>query len=322
MAKQDSSSETPSGAPGWERDLVTRLASAALKEQRRARRWSVFFKLLLFAYLIALIVPLYWEDGELKLGKEEKHTALVEIKGVVADGKEANAEDIIEGLRDAFDDKDTKGVILRINSPGGSPVQAGYVYDEIRRLREEHPDIPLYAVVVDMAASGGYYIATAADKIYVNKASLVGSVGVRLDSFGLVGAIDKLGVQRRLYTAGDHKGMLDPFLPEDATEVEHINQLLENIYIQFTTAVKEGRGDRLKDDPRIFSGLVWSGEQAVAMGMADDFGSASYVAREVVKAEELEDFTPPTDYLERLAKRIGASASESLAGWLTGTEWR
>lgn len=305
MNEQNENRESTAGQP-WERDVLNRLAFATLNEQRRSRRWSIFFKALMFVYLFALLALLIpgEGDGHISVGR---HTALVDVKGIIADGADASADNIINGLRDAFDDSETVGVILRINSPGGSPVQAGYVYDEIKRLRQLHPKVPVYAVVSDMCASGGYYIAAAADKIYANRASVVGSIGVLMNGFGFVGTMDKLGVERRLFTAGDHKGFLDPFSPEKPDDVAHIKKLLADIHQQFIGAVKAGRGDRLKDDPKLFSGLVWTGDQAVELGLVDGLGSTSYVAREVIGAEDIVDYTPRPRYFERLAARIGSS---------------
>ncbi len=296
----------------WHRDLVNRLAFASLNEQRRARRRNVFFKVLLALYLGAILL-LYW-PGEWPdtAGSGEKHTALVELKGIISDEAEASADNVISGLRDAFEDDNTAGVILRINSPGGSPVQAGYIYDEMKRLREKYPDIPLYAVITDICASGGYYVATAADEIYVDKASIVGSIGVRMDSFGFVGTMDKLGVERRLYTAGESKAFLDPFLPSKASDVAHIETLLVDIHEQFINAVKDGRGDRLKESEDMFSGLIWTGEESLAMGMADGLGSSSYVAREIIEAEEIVEFTAEPDLLERFTDRLGIATAQAL----------
>ncbi len=301
----------------WERDLVNRLAFASLTEQRRTRRWGIFFKFLLAIYLVAIMF-LYW-PGEVEapgLGKE--HSALIEIGGVIADDNEASADNVVSGLRDAFEDKKTKGIILRINSPGGSPVQAGYIHDEIKRLRKKYPDTPLYAVITDMCASGGYYVAAAADKIYADKASIVGSIGVRMDGFGFVEAMEKLGVERRLLTAGEHKGFLDPFLPTQRMEVEHVQQLLQDIHRQFIGVVKKGRGDRLADDDKLFSGLVWTGEQGKELGLVDEFGSAGYVAREIIGAEKIHDFTYKPNYIDRLAKRFGMAMGKSIASELSG----
>jgi protease-4 len=298
-------------SPDWERKTLEELAFASLKEGRRQRRWGIFFKLLGFAYLFLLLGMLLSGQDVLK-DKVGKHTALVNLKGVIADDAKASADNVVTGLRKAFEDKNTVGVILRINSPGGSPVQSSYINREIKRLREKYPDIPLYAVITDIGASGAYYVAAAADKIYADEGSIVGSIGVRMDGFGFVDAIDKLGVDRRLYTAGDHKGMLDPFLPEDAGEAEHIQTLLDQIHQQFIDTVKEGRGDRLKDDPSIFSGLVWTGEEAIALGLIDEFGSSGYVAREVFKEDDIVDFTKEEDLLERLSERLGSSVAQAL----------
>ena len=297
---------------GWERELIERLASSALTEQRRARRWGIFFKFLLFLYLFALLA-VYLPEDWLGAGMgTKKHSALVDVSGVIADDGAANADDIITGLRDAFDDHNTEGVILRINSPGGSPVQAGYVYDEIRRLRREHPDVKLYAVISDTGASGAYYIASAADAIYADKASIVGSIGVLIDGFGFVDTLQKLGVERRLMTAGDHKGFLDPFSPVRPEDQAYAKEMLETIHAQFIASVKQGRGDRLKEDPKLFSGLVWAGEEAFALGLVDGLGSAGYVAREVIGAEDIVDYTTQPDVWQRLADRIGVAMAEVL----------
>ncbi|MEW6646928.1 MAG: S49 family peptidase [Pseudomonadota bacterium] len=296
---------------GWERDVLNRLAFASLNEQRRARRWSIFFKGLMFLYLFALLALMLpgQQGGSVKLGR---HTALVEVKGVIADGTEASADNIVSGLRKAFEDKNTAGVILRINSPGGSPVQSGYVYDEIKRLRAKYPEIPLHAVVSDMCASGGYYIAAAADSIYANRASVVGSIGVLMNGFGFVDAMDRLGVERRLLTAGEHKGFLDPFSPSRPEDVAHIKTILGDIHTQFITAVKEGRGARLKDDPALFSGLVWTGEQGMELGLVDGLASASQVARDVIGAENIVDFTPRPHYFEKLAASLGTAMANGM----------
>ncbi|MET0102329.1 MAG: signal peptide peptidase SppA [Sedimenticola sp.] len=302
----------------WERELVQKLVFSSLNEQKRTRRWNIFFKFILFGYLITLL--LLWMPDEIpgmdtvKAGGD--HTALVEVKGVILDDSEASADNVVTGLRDAFEDDNTKGVILRINSPGGSAVQAGYVYDEILRLKEKHEDIPVYAVVTDMCASGGYYIASAADKIYVDKASIVGSIGVLMNGFGFVDGMQKLGVERRLMTAGEHKGIMDPFSPVKEEEREHMQQLLDKIHQQFIEAVKTGRGERLKDDERLFTGLFWTGEESIGLGLADGLGSSSYVARELIGAEDIVDFTPSEDLIERFAKRIGAGAASAFANIL------
>lgn len=305
--------EALSGKDDWQRDLVNRLAFASLNEQRRARRWSVFFKFLLALYLGAVLL-LYWPTDWPAMTKTGgKHTALVELKGIISDELEASADIVIAGLQDAFEDDNTAGVILRINTPGGSPVQAGYIYNEIKRLREKYPDTPIYAVVTDMCASGGYYVAAATDKIYVDKASIVGSIGVRMDSFGFVGGMEKLGIERRLYTAGESKGFLDPFSPARDSDIEHINAVLNNIHEQFITAVREGRGERLQDDPELFSGLIWTGEEGLELGLVDAIGSAGYVAREVIGEEEVVDYSQEPDLLERLTNRIGVAMAKGLS---------
>ncbi len=301
----NSPSESNNDNPKWQEEIVNRLAFAALNEQRRSRRWNIFFKTLFIAYLFLVFFALYLPEETGKGITVGKHTALVEFSGMIAPNAEANADTLVGGLRAAFEDDNTAGVILRINSPGGSPVQAGYVYDEIKRLREKHPDIKLYAVVTDMAASGGYYVAAAADEIYADKASVVGSIGVLMNSFGFTEAMKKLGIERRLYTAGEHKGMLDPFSKENPADVAHLKTMLNNIHQQFIDAVKEGRGDRLADDPNIFSGLFWTGEESVALGLVDGLGSSSYVAREIIKQEKIVDYTLRPEFWQRFADRIG-----------------
>jgi protease-4 len=295
----------------WERELVTRLASAALKEQRRARLWGIFFKLLGFAYVsLILVLALDWKGAEVS-GK--KHTAMVEVNGLIAPGAGASAEKITAALQAAFKDKNTQGVVVRINSPGGSPVQAQAIYDEMRRLRKKHPETPLYAVVEDVCASGGYFVAVGADRIYVGKASIVGSIGVLMNGFGFTGLMDKLGIERRLITAGENKGMLDPFSPLADKDKEHIQTMMSDIHQQFIGVVREGRGKRLKDSPEIFSGLIWTGARSVDLGLADGFGSLEYVAREVVKAEDIRDFTITEGIAEKLARRFGAALASTLA---------
>ena len=305
------------GDAGWERDTINRLAFAALNEQRRARRWSIFFKFLIFAYLIGILF-LYTPSMDLDQAARGKHTALVELKGVIAPDKEGSADNVIAGLRAAFENDKAKGVILRINSPGGSPVQAGYINDEIRRLRKKYPDTPLYAVVTDICASGGYYAAVAADKIYADKASIVGSIGVRMDSFGFVEAMEKLGIERRLLTAGEHKGFLDPFQPIKEADVAHVQRLLDDIHGQFIEVVKAGRADKIKDDGTLFSGFVWTGEQAVDLGLVDQLASSSYVAREVIGAETIVDYTPTEDLLEKFSKRLGTALGRGMGEVLGG----
>ena len=295
----------------WERRVITRLAQASLKEQMRARRWSIFFKFLVFAY-ITFMLFLFVEPDFTGAKLASKHTALIDLNGIIADNEDASADNIISSLRSAFEDGKTAGVILRINSPGGTPVQAGYIYDEIVRLRKLHPDIPLYAVISDMCASGGYYVASAADRIYADKASIVGSIGVRMDNFGFVGTIDKLGIERRTLTAGENKALMDPFLPVDPEQQKHMQAMLDNIHQQFIDAVKKGRGDRIKDDKQLFSGLIWTGEESLKLGLVDELGSAGYVAREVIGAEDIVEYTVTEDLFERLASRVGTTMAHIL----------
>jgi len=294
----------------WERAVIERLAGAALQEQRRARRWGIFFKLLTFAYVtVIILMAVDWGTRGQTSGK---HTALVEVSGVIAPGTDASAERIMAALQAAFKDENTQGVVVRINSPGGSPVQSNYIYEEMRRLRKKHPAVPLYAVVEDLGASGGYYVAAGADRIYVGRSSIVGSIGVRMDSFGVTGLMEKLGVERRLLTAGENKGFLDPFLPVDPTQRAHAQALLEDVHRQFIGAVRDGRGKRLKETPDMFSGLVWTGQKSVELGLADAFGSLDYVAREVVKAEKVVDFTQKENLAEKFARRLGAGAAHAV----------
>ena len=297
--------------PQWERDLIAKLATAALKEQRRARLWGIFFKLLTFAYVTFLLVVMVDWKGRAEMASGKKHTAMVEVSGLIAPGSDASAERVTSALQAAFKDKNTQGVVVRCNSPGGSPVQAQTIYDEMRRLRKQYPDIPLYAVVEDVCASGGYFVAVGADRIYVAKASVVGSIGVLMNGFGFTGLMEKLGVERRLITAGENKAMLDPFSPLDDKDREHIKTLMGDIHQQFIGVVREGRGKRLKEGPEIFSGLIWTGQKSVDLGLADGFGSLEYVAREVIKAEEIRDFTISEGVAEKLARRFGASISSA-----------
>ncbi|MDO8312283.1 MAG: S49 family peptidase [Sideroxyarcus sp.] len=301
----------------WERGVLEKLAMSAIQEQRRARYWGIFFKVLTFGYLfILLFLFMGWAgdhaDGSLS---GDKHTALIELNGVISADSNANADNLIGSLQDAFKDKNTAGIIVRINSPGGSPVQAGLVNDEIRRLRGLHPEIPLYVVVEDMCASGGYYIAAAADKIFVNKASIVGSIGVLMDGFGFTGTMQKLGVERRLMTAGENKGFMDPFSPRNPRHEAFTQGLLADIHQQFIDVVKQGRGKRLKETPEIFSGLFWTGEQSIKLGLADEIGSMDSVARDIIKAEDIVDFTAHENIVDRLAKKFGAGVASAFSGF-------
>ncbi len=296
----------------WE--LLEKTLLASVQEQRRSRRWGIFFKSLTFLYLIGalfLFSPLGAIDGGAATGKP--HTALIEVRGTIADQQEASADNLVTSLRRAFKDEQTRGVVLRINSPGGSPVQSGYVYDEIKRLRALHPEIKVYAVIADIGASGAYYIAAAADEIYADKASLVGSIGVTAAGFGFVETLDKLGVERRTYTAGEHKAFLDPFQPERQDEREFWQTVLETTHQQFIDQVRKGRGDRLQEHPELFSGLVWSGEQALELGLIDGLSSSSAVARDIVGAEELVDFTHRESPFQRFSRQLGTSIGNTLA---------
>ncbi len=298
---------------GWERGVLEKLALEGIAEQRRARRWGIFFKILGFGYLFFILgIALDWGGGE-KKHDGKNHTALVSLVGVIQAKGDANAEDIISSLQAAFEDKGTAGVVMRINSPGGSPVQAGMINDEIRRLRGKYPDIPLYAVVEDVCASGGYYVAAAADKIYVDKASIVGSIGVLMDGFGFTGTMDKLGVERRLLTAGANKGFLDPFSPQNAQHKEFAQAMLGEIHQQFIDVVKKGRGARLKETPEMFSGLMWSGSRSIELGLADGYGTVDMIARDVVKADDVRDYTVRPNFAEKFAKQLGASVAGGLA---------
>jgi protease IV len=297
----------------WERGVLEKLAVSALDEQRRARHWGIFFKTLTLGFFfMVLFISMGW------IGKSEvalstgKHTALVDMQGIIASDSMASADSLIPSLQDAFKDKNTQGVILRINSPGGSPVQAGQINDEIRRLRAQYPKIPLYVVVDDICASGGYYVAVAADKIFVDKASLIGSIGVLMDGFGFTGTMAKLGVERRLLTAGTNKGFLDPFSPLNPAQQAYAKQMLEEIHQQFIDVVRKGRGKRLKETQDTFSGLVWNGQRGVEMGLADGFGTVDSVARDVIKAKDIVDYTVKENIADRLAKRFGMGAMSAL----------
>ena len=302
------SSSPSSPSPTWERETLERLALATLQEQRAARRWRIFFRLAWLA-LAVVVVWMGLHRGGTTNDPSQPHTAMVEIKGEISDDAVASAEWVVSALRSAFEDQGSRGVVLLINSPGGSPVQAGIINDEIRRLKAKH-NKPIYAVVEESCASAAYYIAVATDAIYVDKASIVGSIGVLMDGFGFTGLMDKLGIERRLMTAGENKGFLDPFSPQSKTQRAHAQKLLDQIHQQFIHAVREGRGDRLKETPELFSGLFWSGEQAVGLGLADALGNVDYVAREVVKAEDVVDYTRHENVAERLAKRFGAAIGE------------
>jgi protease-4 len=311
----DNNQSSSNKSSDFEQDLANQLAREFLKEQRRNRRWGIFFKFLFATYLLGFFAIFISEYAELGGGSisGEKHTALIDINGVIAAGSSASADNIVSGLRAAYKDEDTAGIILRINSPGGSPVQAGYVRDEIYRLRDDNPDIPIYAVISDLCASGGYYIASAADEIYADKASLVGSIGVIMAGFGFVEAIETLGIERRVLHAGENKAFMDPFSPMKDDEIDHVDQMLDEIYEQFKTVVKTGRGDRLLgNDDTVFSGLIWTGERALALGLIDGLGSTGFVAREIIKAEDIKNYSFKPNYLDRIAKTLGTFISDQV----------
>jgi protease-4 len=294
--------------------IVQKLAFAAINEQRRARRWRIFFISLFFLY-VTVVGLMLMDGGDAKSLAEGKHTALVKMSGVIASGEKAGAENMIAGLKAAFKDEDTAGVILEINSPGGSPVQSAYIFDEIKRLRSEHESIPLYVVIADIAASGGYFVAAAADQIYVNKSSLVGSIGVRMDSFGVVDLMKKMGVERRLLVAGENKGLADPFLPEDPVQKAHLQQMLDEVHRHFIDAVKQGRGERLSQQDNLFSGLIWTGEKAIELGLVDEYGTTQSVARDVIEAETVVDFTPREEFIDSIVDRFLVTLSRQIQSY-------
>ena len=309
-ATEKEAKKAVSGAPAWEREVLERLVLGTLAEQRATRRWRNFWRFGWLA-LIALIIWAAWQRDLTSTSKTTPHTAVVDIKGEIAAGAEASAEFVVAAMKSAFEDSGSQAVVLLINSPGGSPVQAGMINDEIVRLKAKH-NKPVYAVVEETCASAAYYIAAAADEIYVDKASIVGSIGVLMDGFGFTGTMEKLGVERRLLTAGENKGFLDPFSPQSATQRGYAQAMLDQIHQQFIAVVKQGRGERLKATPETFSGLFWTGQQAVEMGLADQFGTLDYVAREVVKAEDVIDYTRRDNVAERLARKFGATFGETV----------
>lgn len=309
-----SSASSPTPPPrGREWELLEKVVLASVQEQRRARRWSIFFRLLTFLYIAWFVWMIFGSSNVEKAAIAGSHTALVNVTGEISDGSDANADAIIAGLQAAFEAPKSKAVVLRINSPGGSPVQSAYVYDEIRRLRAEHKDKKVYAVITDMGASGAYYIASAADQIYVNPGSLVGSIGVIMQGFGVQGLMQKLGVEDRTMTAGEHKAIMSPFEPLKPEEKVHVKSVLDTVHQQFITAVRQGRGQRLKENPEIFSGLFWTGQQAVELGLADGFGSVDSVARTVIGAKDLVDYSETPDPMTAVLRKLGASMGEAVA---------
>ncbi|RJX34115.1 MAG: S49 family peptidase [Oxalobacter sp.] len=318
---KDKTSETVknlSNNPNWERETLEKLAFSALKEQRAKRRWGIFFKSL----YLAMFVFIFWQAfdmGEKDGDSVSKHTAVIEIDGVIDSSKNSAEKSVIPALNRAFSDKGSVGVILRINSPGGSPVQAGMINDEIVRLRQQYPEKPVYVVVHEICASGAYYVAAAADKIYVNKASIVGSIGVLINGFGFTGAMEKLGIERRLMVAGSNKGFMDPFSPQSEKHKAYAQKMLNEVHDQFIQVVRKGRGNRLKETPETFSGLFWSGAKAVEMGLADDYGTVDSVARDVLKAEDTVDYTERDSLRDKVLKNFGASVGEGAVK--SATDW-
>ncbi len=300
-----------SSKPEWERSLLEKLAFASLNEQKKARRWGIFFKLFFVGYFVILLIVASG-DGISDKAPSGEYSAMVDLQGIIAPGSEASADMVVGGLREAFKSK-AKGIILRANSPGGSPVQANYIYNEIKRLRAKYTDKKIYAVIGDVCASGCYFAVAGVDKIYASPSSVVGSIGVLMDGFGFVEAMKKFGVERRLMTAGDNKGIMDPFSPIKKSDQKHVQGVLNNIHAQFIDVVREGRGKSLKETPEMFSGLFWTGEQALAMGLIDDMGSAGQVARDVIGADDIVDYTQKENLLDRFAGKFGAAMANSLS---------
>ena len=322
MSEDKQAGQGQPAPPSWERETLEKVLLANVQEQRRARLWSYAFKGALLAYLVVVAVLAFRPaDGFIGRSDSASHTAVIDVAGAIMEGNPTDADNLIEGLRDAVKDKGTKGILLRMNSPGGSPVQSAYVFEEIRRIKKEKPDLPVVAVVSDLCASGCYYIAAAADKIFVHPASILGSIGVIMNGFGFVDTLHTLGVERRLLTAGEHKALLDPFSPVNEAEKAHLQGVIDSVHRQFIAAVKLGRGERLKENPDLFSGLVWNGEESIKLGLADAIGDARSVAKDVIGEKETVNFTPRERLIDRISHRIGASAAqalESAAGWNLG----
>lgn len=319
MSEDNTADSRPAGISGgpnarWERDVLEKVLLESVREQRIARRWGTGLKLAFLGYLSVALWLAFKPFSAPGSGKTDEHTAVVDISGMIADGSKTNADSIIKGLKAAVEAKGTRGIILDMNTPGGTPVQAAYIYEEIREIKKAHPKLPVFAVVSDLCASGGYYIAAAADKIFVNPSSIVGSIGVIMNGFGFVGTMEKLGVERRALTAGDHKALLDPFSPVNPTEKAHIQKVLDSIHLQFVAAVREGRGNRLKEQPDMFSGLVWTGGEAIELGLVDGYGNVRSVAEKEIGAAERVNYTPKEDLLERLSQRIGTAFGSMIAG--------
>ncbi|WP_420475278.1 S49 family peptidase [Noviherbaspirillum sp. ST9] len=314
-------SASPARSAGWEREVLEKLAFATLREQRAARRWNIFFRFITLG-LIGFGMWIAFGYGQQDAEIVGPHTALIEIEGTIESGASGSADSVIQALNRAYSDDSSVGVILRINSPGGSPVQAGMINDEIVRLRQEFPKKPLYVVVDEICASGGYYIAAAADKIFVNKASIVGSIGVLMDGFGFTGLMDKAGIERRLMTAGENKGFLDPFSPQSAKHRNYAQDMLNEVHQQFIDVVRQGRGNRLKETPETFSGLFWSGSKAVEIGLADGFGTVDSVARDELKVEDIVDYTQHEGLSEKLLKKFGGAVGTAVVNSLWSTSAR
>ncbi|MEE9411923.1 MAG: S49 family peptidase [Methylococcales bacterium] len=310
-------SDTPS-TEHWEKSVLEKVALSAIEEQKRARRWSTFFKLLTFLYLAVVLYKVFVPGMGSTTVSSDSHTAVIDVVGMISEATESNADRITQGLRDAANHTGTKGIILRMNTPGGTPVQAAYIYDEIRAIKEQHPELPIFSVVSDICASGGYFIAAATDKIYVNKSSLIGSIGVLLNGFGFVDTMKKLGVERRLITSGSNKGILDPFLPMKKDDREHVENVLTKVHQHFIDAVKTGRGDRLQDDPRIFTGLFWSGEEGIELGLADGFGTVRSIAHDEIGETNLVNFTPQENLLDRLSGKFKVALQLAIHEYATG----
>jgi protease-4 len=308
----NTTSASPADRSPWERDLIEKVLLETLKEQRRARRWSLVLKLALLAYLAVAMWMAASPFSDQRLGGAAAHTAVIDITGLISEGAKTNAESIVKSLKAAAKDQQTKGIVLKMNSPGGTPVQAAYVYEEIRDIKQSHPSLPVIAVASDLCASGCYYIAAAADKIFVNPSTIVGSIGVIMNGFGFVDAMQKVGVERRAFTAGEHKALLDPFKAINPAEKAQVQKVLDGIHQQFIAAVRAGRGSRLKETPEIFSGLVWTGTDAISLGLADAIGDVHSVAEKEIGAEELVDFTSKEDWLERFSRRFGTTMSGAL----------
>lgn len=299
--------EQPSTGQHWEKQTIQRILLEHIQEQRRARRWNIFFKLMMLVILGFIFYYVFHKEHPQPVITAQDHTAIVDVSGEISSEDNASAENIRKALRDAFDNKHAKGVVLRINSPGGSPVQARQIYDEIHNLRAKHPDVKVYAAIEDMGTSAAYLIAAAADSIYADKTSLVGSIGVKIDSFGFVEGMKKIGVERRAYIAGKYKAILDPFLPRESTEDAFIQEQLNSVHKVFIDNVRQGRGKRLHENPDIFTGLFWTGEQALTLGLIDGFGDARFIANEIIKVDKLYNYSHTENFLDRIAHRVGAS---------------